>query len=100
MESTIGCATRLASAPFATTTGLMKPVQSCPGAGISCDSRKESAHMKSRHVYSLVLSALLAAGTGRAANVTIDADDIGGSVTSAKGPESGVWVIAETSDFA
>src|ERR1043166_869997 len=30
--------------------------------------------------------------------VRIDADDIGGVVTSAKGPEAGVWVIAETRD--
>ncbi len=30
--------------------------------------------------------------------VDIDADDIGGVVTSAKGPEAGVWVIAETTD--
>ena len=29
----------------------------------------------------------------------IDADDIGGVVTSAKGPEGGVWVIAETTDL-
>ena len=36
--------------------------------------------------------------TGRAA-VPIDADDIGGVVTSAKGPEAGVWVIAETKDL-
>ena len=27
--------------------------------------------------------------------VTVDADDLGGVVTSAKGPEAGVWVIAE-----
>ena len=27
------------------------------------------------------------------------ADDIGGVVTSAKGPEAGVWVIAETTDL-
>lgn len=31
--------------------------------------------------------------------VTIDADDIGGVVTSANGPEAGVWVIAETRDL-
>ncbi len=31
--------------------------------------------------------------------VTIDNDDIGGVVTSAKGPEAGVWVIAETTDL-
>ena len=30
--------------------------------------------------------------------VTIDRDDIGGIVTSAKGPEAGVWVIAETTE--
>src|SRR5882724_8299098 len=31
--------------------------------------------------------------------VTIDADDIGGVVTGASGPEAGVWVIAETTDL-
>ena len=31
--------------------------------------------------------------------VAIDADDIGGVVTSAKGPEAGVWVVAETTDL-
>ena len=31
--------------------------------------------------------------------VPIDADDIGGVVTSANGPEAGVWVIAETTDL-
>ena len=35
--------------------------------------------------------------TGEA--VRIDNDDIGGVVTSAKGPEAGVWVIAETTDL-
>src|SRR5258708_31655975 len=29
----------------------------------------------------------------------IDADDIGGVVTSRMGPESGVWVVAETTDL-
>ena len=33
------------------------------------------------------------------ANVPIDADDIGGTVTSTNGPEAGVWVIAETRDL-
>jgi hypothetical protein len=31
--------------------------------------------------------------------VAIDRDDIGGVVTSPKGPEAGVWVIAETTDL-
>ncbi len=34
-----------------------------------------------------------------AAAVRIDNDDIGGVVTSKKGPEAGVWVIAETRDL-
>src|SRR5438309_1427419 len=34
-----------------------------------------------------------------AAQIKIDADDIGGVVTGAKGPEAGVWVIAETRDL-
>jgi hypothetical protein len=33
------------------------------------------------------------------ASVAIDADDIGGVVTGASGPEAGVWVIAETTDL-
>ncbi|MET0215711.1 MAG: carboxypeptidase-like regulatory domain-containing protein [Vicinamibacterales bacterium] len=32
-------------------------------------------------------------------SVSVDADDIGGVVASAAGPEAGVWVIAETSDL-
>jgi hypothetical protein len=36
--------------------------------------------------------------TGEA--VRIDNDDIGGVVTSTKGPEAGVWVIAETTDLS
>ena len=47
---------------------------------------------------------LLAALPGRlssqqAAAVRVDADDVGGMVTSAKGPEAGVWVIAETTNL-
>jgi len=34
-----------------------------------------------------------------AQTVAIDGDDIGGVVTSPKGPEAGVWVIAETNDL-
>src|SRR5688572_5069983 len=32
-------------------------------------------------------------------NIAIDEDDIAGVVTGAKGPEAGVWVIAETTDL-
>ena len=34
-----------------------------------------------------------------AAAIAIDNDDIGGLVTSTKGPEAGVWVIAETREL-
>src|SRR5215204_7208280 len=34
-----------------------------------------------------------------AGDVAIDNDDIGGVVMGAKGPEAGVWVIAETRDL-
>lgn len=39
------------------------------------------------------------AGCARQPAVAIDADDIGGVVTGPKGPEAGVWVIAETTDL-
>jgi hypothetical protein len=38
-------------------------------------------------------------GQRETASITIDADDIGGLVTGAAGPEAGVWVIAETTDL-
>ena len=53
----------------------------------------------------LIAASLLAAGTGRLAFAqpgdapAIDPNDIGGTVTSAAGPEAGVWVIAETDDL-
>jgi hypothetical protein len=50
------------------------------------------------------IAAFLAAAPARISGqqskaVPVDADDIGGVVTSAKGPEGGVWVIAETTDL-
>ena len=45
----------------------------------------------------LISSAPLSSQQG--ATVSIDNDDIGGVVSGAKGPEAGVWVIAETSDL-
>jgi hypothetical protein len=47
---------------------------------------------------SVSFSALLA-GAAMAQAVRVDADDIGGVVTGANGPEAGVWVIAETRDL-
>jgi len=61
--------------------------------------------MKTRQAFYLGATALgvagfLAAYQVNAQNtVAIDADDIGGVVTSSKGPEAGVWVIAETTDL-
>jgi hypothetical protein len=54
-----------------------------------------------------VLTALLASITMTAlfarqpqgTPVAVDKDDLGGIVTSAKGPEAGVWVIAETTEL-
>ena len=48
---------------------------------------------------SFVALAAVAAITPAAAQVAIDNDDIGGVVTGPKGPEAGVWVIAETRDL-
>jgi len=45
------------------------------------------------------LRASTVAGQAGGGQVAIDPDDIGGVVTSAKGPEAGVWVLAETSDL-
>ena len=50
-------------------------------------------------VASILLSSLVIAisgQTGGRSAVAIDNDDIGGVVTGARGPEAGVWVIAET----
>ena len=41
----------------------------------------------------------LAASAAQAQMPQLDSDDIGGVVTSASGPEAGVWVIAETDEF-
>jgi hypothetical protein len=38
-------------------------------------------------------------GAARILIPVIDADDIGGVVTSERGPEAGVWVVAETTDL-
>ena len=55
-------------------------------------------------VIALGLVAIQAATVGQGAaqggaGVPLDADDIGGVVSGPKGPEAGVWVIAETTDL-
>ena len=49
-------------------------------------------------LYTIASLAAAGAQQGTAA-VPVDADDLAGVVTSAKGPEAGVWVIAETTDL-
>ena len=46
----------------------------------------------------LFMAAVLA-GLSACQSVRIDNDDLGGVVTSAEGPEAGVWVVAETTDL-
>lgn len=46
-----------------------------------------------------IFGALAFTGAASAAMVPIDEDDIGGVVMGPKGPEAGVWVIAETFDL-
>jgi len=51
--------------------------------------------------FALLLARAPAVGARQAPGdlVKVDADDIGGVVSTAKGPEAGVWVIAETADL-
>ena len=46
-----------------------------------------------------VVSACVDDGVNGGGGIEIDADDIGGVVTSVQGPEAGVWVVAETTDL-
>src|SRR5688572_20871457 len=54
-------------------------------------------------VVAVIIAAVIAACasrmSGEASAVRIDNDDIGGVVTSSKGAEAGVWVIAETTEL-
>jgi hypothetical protein len=50
-------------------------------------------------IVSHVATSAQRAGAQPPAAVALDPDDIGGVVTSAKGPEAGVWVIAESTDL-
>ena len=45
------------------------------------------------------VSSCTGGGENGGSGIEIDADDIGGVVTSAQGPEAGVWVVAETTDL-
>src|SRR5690242_6752322 len=47
----------------------------------------------------LMLSSMTWVAAQQGPAIALDRDDIGGVVTSAKGPEAGVWVIAETTEL-
>jgi hypothetical protein len=51
--------------------------------------------------FAATISASLVGGSGQVTTqrIAIDNDDIGGIVTGPRGPEAGVWVIAETSEL-
>src|SRR5688500_18390932 len=62
--------------------------------------------MSKRHIVAAgIVTALLAACAAQVAQhaadpaIRVGANDLGGVVTSSKGPEGGVWVIAETTDL-
>lgn len=44
----------------------------------------------------VVMASMASAQRAPSAAIAIDGDDIGGVVTNERGPEAGVWVIAET----
>ncbi len=59
-------------------------------------------HILARHVLTamaLLLPVTLPAAAQTSDTLRLDADDLGGVVASPKGPEAGVWVIAETTDL-
>ncbi len=69
-------------------------------------TKTKIAGKSSKYLGIAVLVAIcMAAWMGRSngqqgsASVTVKADEIGGVVSSSKGPEAGVWVIAETTDL-
>src|ERR1044071_5807599 len=61
----------------------------------------KSSLFASAALAALIALVVLPASAQQAATpaVTIDSDDIGGVVTGPRGPEAGVWVIAETRDL-
>ena len=65
-------------------------------------SKRFSVRSATAAVVGILLSSLVIAISGQGGAkppVTVDNDDIGGVVSGARGPEAGVWVIAETRDL-
>src|SRR5215510_736232 len=75
----------------------------------NCGSKRKERDMKTKRlVYLGVVATAIAAflaswpsqlSSQQSTSVAIDNDDIGGVVTSAKGAEAGVWVIAEATEL-
>src|ERR1041385_2262709 len=72
-----------------------------PGGQSSMPHGQRRREMRFAIGVALVGMAVVAIGAQQQAGnaVAIDNDDIGGLVTSTKGPEAGVWVIAETREL-
>ena len=56
-------------------------------------------HLVTAAAATTILTAVLGAGQVVPRAVAIDGDDIGGVVTGPRGPEAGVWVVAETTQL-
>ena len=63
----------------------------------SCKQFKVSASLTAGFL--MLLSANVGVERALGASLTVGKKDIGGVVTSSKGPEAGVWVVAETKDL-
>src|SRR5581483_2940287 len=64
--------------------------------------RRGTLHPGIVFVLAMILAATLAviaAAQGKGEAVRVGNADVGGTVTGPKGPEAGVWVIAETNDL-
>src|SRR5215475_3939985 len=63
-------------------------------------NRNKGRNVKYKHLMAGYLGAtVLLQGSAFAATVDVSTNDIGGQVISDRGPEAGVWVIAETKDL-
>jgi hypothetical protein len=64
-------------------------------------TRKSSKYLGIAVLTAICMAAWMGEGNGQqgSASVSVKADEIGGVVSSSKGPEAGVWVIAETTDL-
>ena len=64
-------------------------------------TRKSSKYLGIAVLTAICMAAWIGRSNGQqgSASVSVKADEIGGVVSSSKGPEAGVWVIAETTDL-